>query len=153
MLTYTGFVESKAGLIKITADNIGINEIAFVEQPNVEPHENGIVEQAKSQLSDYLARKRQQFDLPLNPRGTDFQKQVWRLLVDIPFGNTASYQDIALKLGDKNKVRAVGGANGKNPIAIVVPCHRVIGKNGTLTGYAGGLERKAFLLDIENIVH
>lgn len=153
MSTYTGFVESKAGLIQITADNTGINEIAFVEQPNVEPHENGIVEQAKSQLRDYLARKRQQFDLPLNPRGTEFQKQVWRLLVEIPFGNTASYQDIALKLGDKNKVRAVGGANGKNPIAIVVPCHRVIGKNGTLTGYAGGLERKAFLLDIENIVH
>jgi methylated-DNA-[protein]-cysteine S-methyltransferase len=101
------------------------------------------------QLHEYFASARTQFDIPLAPAGTLFQKRVWQALVDIPFGKTCSYSEIALKLGDINAVRAVAAANGLNPIAIIIPCHRVIGKDGSLTGYAGGLARKQQLLALE----
>jgi len=105
---------------------------------------------AVEQLRAYFAGELTEFDLPLRPRGTAFQQNVWQALRSIPYGETVSYRDIAEKIKAPTAVRAVGAANGKNPIGIVVPCHRVIGANGTLTGYAGGLERKQWLLAHEN---
>jgi len=104
---------------------------------------------AHAQLSAYFAGKLLTFDLPLAPRGTEFQRQVWDELLQIPFGDTTSYADVARRIGRPNAVRAVGAANGANPIAIIVPCHRVIGADGTLTGYGGGLPAKRWLLDHE----
>ncbi len=104
---------------------------------------------AVSQLNEYFNSKRTSFDLPLNLKGTKFQIKVWQALLSIPYAQTVSYQDIALKIGNPRAVRAVGAANAKNPLAIVIPCHRVIGKNGKLTGYNGGLSVKEFLLNLE----
>lgn len=104
---------------------------------------------ARAQLNEYFEHKRTDFDLPLAPHGTIFQQSVWSLLRDIPYGETRSYGQIAELLGNRLAIRAVGLANGRNPISIIVPCHRVIGSNGSLTGYAGGLERKRLLLNLE----
>lgn len=104
---------------------------------------------ATAQLAEYFAGERRIFDLPLAPRGTDFQLRVWAALREIPFGETRSYGQLAAALGQPGASRAVGLANGRNPISIVVPCHRVVGADGTLTGYAGGPDRKRFLLDLE----
>ncbi|MBP6875729.1 MAG: methylated-DNA--[protein]-cysteine S-methyltransferase [Candidatus Eisenbacteria bacterium] len=108
-----------------------------------------ILKETQAQLEEYFAGKRRKFDLPLDVRGTEFQKRVWKELQKIPFGETASYGDIAKRIGRVSACRAVGAANGRNPISIIVPCHRVIGANGTLTGFGGGLEAKALLLDHE----
>ena len=105
----------------------------------------------KQQLTEYFDGKRKVFDLPLVLDGTDFQIQAWKQLLKIPYGKTISYGEQATRIGDKNKARAVGMANGQNPISIIVPCHRVIGSNGTLTGFGGGLDNKAFLLNLEQI--
>ena len=104
----------------------------------------------RTQLDEYFAGKRRVFELELRPRGTEFQQAVWRALLDIPFGETASYGEIAKRLGPDTSPRAVGAANGSNPIPIVIPCHRVIGADGSLTGYGGGLPIKATLLQLEN---
>ena len=101
------------------------------------------------QLGEYFAGNRTAFELPLHPDGNEFQLQVWELLTRIPYGETRSYGDLARALGDRSLAQAVGAANGRNPLSIVVPCHRVIGADGTLVGYAGGLSRKRFLLDLE----
>jgi methylated-DNA-[protein]-cysteine S-methyltransferase len=103
----------------------------------------------RAQIGEYFAGTRHEFDLDLAPVGDGFQKKVWALLAQIPYGETRSYGDLALALGDRNLARAVGSANGQNPLSIVVPCHRVVGADGSLTGYAGGLERKRFLLALE----
>lgn len=116
---------------------------------SVRPGQHRLLDRAVQQLEEYFAGARTEFDLPLDPDGTAFQQQVWRVLRGIPYGETISYGQQALALGDKNKSRAVGAANGKNPIPIVVPCHRVVGSNGHLTGFAGGLDTKAWLLDHE----
>ena len=137
-------------MIKISANDEAITAIAFVEQQDEPSGSTPLLQQAKQQLTDYFEQKRKTFDLPLAPAGTEFQRNVWRELRAIPYGVTCSYADIAKRLNNPNAVRAVGSANGKNPISIIVPCHRVIGTNGTLTGYAGGLQRKAFLLLLEN---
>lgn len=105
--------------------------------------------QASQQLSEYFAGERKQFALPLAPEGTPFQQQVWTALLSIPYGETISYLELARRVGNAKAMRAVGAANGRNPISIVVPCHRVIGADGSLTGYAGGLERKRALLGLE----
>ncbi|RJG13457.1 methylated-DNA--[protein]-cysteine S-methyltransferase [Pseudomonas cavernicola] len=107
------------------------------------------LDDACRQLDEYFAGQRQQFQLRLAPAGTPFQREVWRALLEIPFGRTCSYADLAQRIARPKAVRAVGTANGANPIAVVIPCHRVIGSNGTLTGYAGGLERKQLLLQLE----
>ena len=104
---------------------------------------------ARAQLNEYFENRRTDFDLPLAPRGTTFQQSVWSLLRDIPYGETRSYGQLANLLANRLAVRAVGLANGRNPISIIVPCHRVVGSNESLTGYAGGLERKRLLLDLE----
>lgn len=106
-------------------------------------------EEVRVQIGEYFAGTRRDFDLDLAPVGDGFQKKVWALLAQIPYGETRSYGDLALALGDRNLARAVGAANGQNPLSIVVPCHRVVGADGSLTGYAGGLERKRFLLALE----
>ena len=108
--------------------------------------EHPLLVQAKTQIEEYFSGKRTTFDLPLAPVGTDFQKRVWTALCTIPFGESRAYSELAEQIGRPKAVRAVGAANGRNPISIIVPCHRVIGRNGKLTGYAGGLERKAWLL-------
>jgi len=113
--------------------------------------ETSLIQEAFRQLTEYLKGKRKAFELPLNPKGTDFQKRVWRALCEIPYGETRSYKQIAEAIGNPKAVRAVGMANNRNPITIVVPCHRVIGANGKLVGYGGGLEMKEFLLRLESI--
>lgn len=107
------------------------------------------LEDLKTQLAEYFAGSRKQFDLELAPRGTPFQSAVWQELLTIPFGHTISYADLARRIGKENAVRAVGAANGANPIPVIIPCHRVIGSNGALTGYGGGIERKQWLLTLE----
>jgi methylated-DNA-[protein]-cysteine S-methyltransferase len=114
--------------------------------------EHPVLDRAVAQLEEYFTGTRTDFDLPLDPQGTAFQRQAWEVLRRIPYGETISYGQQAVLLGDKNKSRAVGAANGKNPIPIVVPCHRVVGSNGHLTGFAGGLDTKAWLLDHERSV-
>ncbi|MCX7124214.1 MAG: methylated-DNA--[protein]-cysteine S-methyltransferase, partial [Gammaproteobacteria bacterium] len=111
-------------------------------------NEKTIIE-TKKQLSEYFQGKRKKFDLPLIFKGTDFQMKAWKQLLKIPYGKTISYAEQAEKTGDKNKARAVGMANGQNPISIIIPCHRVIGSNGHLTGFGGGIDKKAILLKLE----
>lgn len=112
-----------------------------------------LLKECEAQIKEYLMRRRKVFDLPISMTGTEFQKKVWKELQKIPFGETASYSELALRLGRPSASRAVGAANGKNPLSIIVPCHRVIGKSGDLTGFAGGMENKAFLLELEGLNH
>lgn len=119
---------------------------------SAEEREDPVLREAKQQLDDYFAGKRRHFDLKLAPHGTEFQTSVWRELSRIPFGTTISYADLARRIGQPKACRAVGAANGRNPIAIIVPCHRVIGADGTLTGYGGGLDCKRWLLKHEEAV-
>lgn len=110
-----------------------------------------LFEEARRQLEEYFAGIRQNFDLPLNPGGTDFQRRVWRTLLDIPYGTAISYRELARRADCPRGYQAVGQANGRNPLPILIPCHRVIGADGTLGGYSGGLDRKRFLLDLEGV--
>lgn len=142
------YVRSPLGWAEITANCQGITSLYFVEKPGNERPDTMVLE-AKQQLSAYFSGELKNFDLPLNASGTHFQKQVWQALLDINYGTTQSYSQIAQYLNNPKAVRAVGAANGRNPISIIVPCHRVIGANGTLTGYAGGLRRKEWLLQLE----
>mgnify|MGYP006165675905 CR=1 FL=1 len=145
---FTQFIDSPLGAVKISATASGISEVLFTDVATTgEP--SALTQLAATQLQAYFAGTLQQFTLPLAATGTVFQQHVWQALCQVPFGTTCSYSDIARSVSNVKAVRAVGAANGRNPIAIVVPCHRVIGANGTLTGYAGGLERKAWLLKHE----
>jgi len=141
------------GELVITADPDGA--VTSLHLPNHPPDTTGwerddaLLDPARRQLAEYFAGERTAFDLPLRPAGAEFQKQVWDALLRIPYGETASYGEIARELGHPTASRAVGAANGRNPIAIIVPCHRVIGSDGSLTGYAGGLDCKRALLDLE----
>jgi len=112
-----------------------------------------IVEATVAQLNEYFAGKRRAFDIPLAPSGTEFQRRVWQELLQIPYGESITYREQAERLGQPKAVRAVGAANGKNPIGIIIPCHRVIGSSGRLTGFAGGVELKAQLLTLEGILY
>ena len=149
----TVFINTPLGFTEIQGDENGISKIHVMNE-DVEistkiPEE---LKEAVLQKQDYFDGKRTTFTFPLNPSGTDFQKKVWDELLHIPFGKTCSYLDLSKKLGDVKAIRAVASANGKNPLWIVVPCHRVIGTDGSLTGYAGGLWRKKWLLEHENPV-
>ncbi|HEY4463141.1 MAG TPA: methylated-DNA--[protein]-cysteine S-methyltransferase [Streptosporangiaceae bacterium] len=117
--------------------------------PEADPGDDVLLGRARSQLDEYLSGERTSFDLPTAATGDPFEQRVWAMLKEIPFGETATYKDLAGKLGDSSLAWAVGQAVGHNPLSIIVPCHRVVGKNGKLTGYAGGLKRKQFLLDLE----
>lgn len=146
---------SPIGLLQIQGTPTHITHIQFVSDTVQTqciaslPQTWSLGEQAKQQISEYFAGKRTKFTLPLEPKGTTFQVAVWNALQTIPFGETRSYGEIASTIGKPKAARAVGLANNRNPLAIVIPCHRVIGANGNLTGYAGGLDCKAFLLNLE----
>ncbi len=142
---------SPIGLLEIVSTESAIKEIEFIKlDTGKPPGEQAIVptiaRMCANQLDEYFNGNRQTFALNLEPDGTDFQKSVWQELLTIPYGQTVSYLDIAQALGNEKAIRAVGGANGKNPISIIIPCHRVIGSDGSLTGYGGGLWRKEWLL-------
>ncbi|PEY34609.1 cysteine methyltransferase [Bacillus cereus] len=148
---YRAYYESEIGLLEITANDEGITSVIFVEERK-EEHTSKIVEQCLTELDEYFHQKRTEFTVPLSSTGTPFQKSVWDALYTIPYGVSASYLDIAEKVDNTKAVRAVGGANSRNPISIIVPCHRVVGKSGKLVGYAGGLWRKEWLLKHEGIL-
>ncbi|WP_298474787.1 methylated-DNA--[protein]-cysteine S-methyltransferase [uncultured Maribacter sp.] len=145
------YIATPLGITKIAGDVNGIVSItvlnADVPITEVIPE---VLEDTVYQLREYFKEERKDFNLILNPEGTDFQKRVWKALEDIPYGKTISYMDLSKTLGDPKAIRAVAAANGKNPLWIVVPCHRVIGSDGSLTGYAGGLHRKKWLLELES---
>lgn len=143
------YIDSPLGPIEICASTVGISAISFVSSCTFTANPSALTKQAQQQLLSYFAGGLSQFQLPLDTTGTLFQQQVWQSLCTIPFGHTCSYADIASRINKPTAMRAVGAANGRNPVAIVVPCHRVIGANGTLTGYAGGLDKKAWLLQHE----
>ena len=150
MKLYKTLYKSPIGELLLCADETALHSIQFEPTAEVEHADiNSILERTRQQLDSYFAGNLTEFDLPLKLDGTDFQKQVWLALTDVPYGHTASYKDIALKIGNPKAVRAVGGANNKNPVPIVIPCHRIIGSNKAMIGYAGGLWRKQFLLELE----
>ena len=153
-------IESPVGKLKLVANaNVLIAVLWEQERLNrvklapvkFDPQQPILIE-TERQLKQYFAGTRKEFELPLEPTGSEFQKKVWRALREIPFGQTRSYLDLAKSIGSAKAVRAVGAANGKNPLSIVVPCHRVVGANGALTGFAGGLQVKAKLLALEERV-
>lgn len=160
-------ISTKVGKLLVTANEDGVESIEFTNKLSMpkkalstemsaksSKKADAHITKVKNQLKEYFEGKRQNFDLDLAPaRGTQFQKKVWNTLCGIPFGRTLSYADIAAKIGLPKAVRAVGGANNRNPIAIVVPCHRVIGKSGALVGYAGGLDLKTKLLRHEGAIN
>ena len=146
----TCFINSPLGITKIVGDENGISIISVLSEREISTTIPNELKEAVTQLQDYFAGNRINFTFKLNPKGTNFQQKVWQELLNIPHGKTVSYLDLSQKLGDKKAIRAVASANGKNPLWIVVPCHRVIGTNGSLTGYAGGLWRKKWLLEHEN---
>ena len=157
------YIDSPIGMLRLVAEE-GVLVGVFMQEhahapapapagePVVAEQGEPVLEEAARQLAAWFAGERTTFDLPMRPRGTPFQLAVWRALREIPYGETRSYRDIAAGLGQPKAVRAVGAANGRNPLSIVVPCHRVIGASGALTGYAGGMERKRWLLGHERDV-
>jgi methylated-DNA-[protein]-cysteine S-methyltransferase len=143
-------IKTPLGIASIKGDENGIAIISIVDEGEISKVIPSVLQEAVTQLQDYFDGQRTHFDLKLNPAGTEFQQKVWKGLCEIPFGKTMSYLELAKQLGDVKAIRAVASANGKNPLWIVVPCHRVIGTDGSLTGYAGGLWRKKWLLEHEN---
>jgi methylated-DNA-[protein]-cysteine S-methyltransferase len=146
----TVYIKTPLGIAAITGDVHGVSEITVLEEGEVSAQIPDFLQEAVQQLQEYFDAKRKHFTFKLNPKGTDFQQKVWNALLDIPFGKTRTYLEQSKFLGDPKAIRAVASANGKNPLWIVVPCHRVIGSDGSLTGYAGGLWRKKWLLEHEN---
>ncbi|MCY1279591.1 Methylated-DNA--protein-cysteine methyltransferase [compost metagenome] len=149
--------DSPTGRLLLAGDEGGLRMLYMdLEQkhyPELDWHEGSpLLDEVARQLDEYFAGKRQRFDVRLNARGTEFQRQVWQALVEIPYGYTTCYAELARRIGRPKAVRAVGAANGANPISIIVPCHRVIGRDGSLTGYAGGLARKEQLLRLEGAI-
>lgn len=153
MKTYT-YTDTPIGKLMLYGDHC-LEGLVFPKgKTRIDPgtdwvHDPGGFKPVRQQLADYFAGRRTRFDLDMNLMGTDFQKQVWQALTQIPYGQTLSYGELAVRIGNPNASRAVGLANGKNPIPIIVPCHRVVGKNGRLTGFGGGLDVKAYLLELE----
>lgn len=147
----TCIIKSPLGFTKIVGDYDGISQVTVL---NSEEKETDIIptelEDCVIQLKEYFEGTRKSFGLKLNPKGTDFQNVIWELLQEIPYGKTVSYLQLSKRLGDVKAIRAVANANGKNPLWIIVPCHRVIGSDGRLTGYAGGLHRKKWLIEHES---
>ena len=143
-------INSPLGITKIVGDENGVSEILVLSEGEISLEIPKELMECVSQLQDYFDGKRTDFTFKLNPKGTEFQQKVWKGLLEIPFGKTISYLELSEKLGDVKAIRAVASANGKNPLWIVVPCHRVIGSDGSLTGYAGELWRKKWLLEHEN---
>ena len=146
----TAYIKTPLGIATIIGDENGVSEISVSQEGEVSTIIPAVLQEAVLQLQDYFEKKRTSFDFKINPKGTDFQIKVWNALLEIPYGKTRTYLEQSKFLGDIKAIRAVASANGKNPLWIVVPCHRVIGADGSLTGYAGGLWRKKWLLEHEN---
>lgn len=148
---YYKIIDTPLGKITLTCNNKSLISLNFGEMKSdfINEPQHPIIKITEEQLNRYFAGKLKMFQVPLNPKGTIFQKTVWNTLLEIPFGKTMSYGEVAKKLGNPKSVRAVGQANNKNPIPIIIPCHRVIGKDGSLVGYGGGLEIKKYLLALE----
>lgn len=155
---YIKKIESPVGLLTLAGSDKGLRAVLW-ENDNpkrvplpvlIEKNDHEVLLETEQQLKEYFAGKRKTFSITLDPEGTDFQKSVWKGLQNIPYGETRSYSELAIELGNLKAVRAVGAANGKNPISIIVPCHRVIGASGSLTGFAGGLANKEILLNLES---
>lgn len=140
------YYPSPVGLIEVGATADALTALYFVAAPRQEAAQSALLDQVLHQLDEYFTQRRQRFDVPLAFQGTAFQQRVWTALLAVPYGETTSYQAIANVLGNPKAVRAVGAANGQNPISIIAPCHRIIGSNGSLIGYGGGLWRKEWLL-------
>jgi len=151
------YMDSPVGALKLVAHDQALVAVMWDNEDHkrvrlaelIEDRQHPMLHKVKQQLEEYFAGQRQQFDLPLDFQGTAFQQQVWQALLNIPYGETRSYKEIAVQLGNEKAVRAVGAANGKNPISIIAPCHRVIGSSGALVGFAGGLDKKQILLSLE----
>jgi methylated-DNA-[protein]-cysteine S-methyltransferase len=141
--------EGPLGTLTLTSNEDALLGVSFISEIREEQESNPVLEMAIQQLDAYFKGKLQQFTVPLELHGTAFQESVWKALSLVPYGTVVSYQDIAIAIGNPKAVRAVGMANNKNPISIIIPCHRVIGKQGSLTGYAGGLDKKQWLLSHE----
>ena len=150
MAQFTRYLNSPIGWLKLESTETDLTAVSFdsvkAENSDVQPR---ILKDTESQLQEYFSGKRKDFNLQLAPEGTEFQQKIWQLVQKVDFGTTASYLDIAKQSGSEKNTRAVGLANGKNPIPIIIPCHRIVGSSGKLTGYAGGLERKRWLLNHE----
>mgnify|MGYP003602687559 CR=1 len=146
----TTYIKTPLGIAKIIGDENGISLISISDEGEISETIPVVLQEAVTQLNEYFERKRIDFNFKLNPKGTDFQKKVWKGLLEVPFGKTRTYLEQSKILGDVKAIRAVASANGKNPLWIVVPCHRIIGSDGSLTGYAGELWRKKWLLEHEN---
>jgi len=157
MSLFSTSMTSPVGKLRLVASDVGLVAVLWENdnpkrvrlQDAIENDAHPILSQAKKELNQYFAGLRSAFSVPLDARGTHFQREVWEALLSIPFGETRTYGQIAAQVGRPSASRAVGAANGRNPISIVTPCHRVIGSSGKLTGFAGGLQAKAFLLDLE----
>ncbi len=165
-MKYAYIYDTRIGKVKIAEDGFGITEIDLISSEKQEEvgnmgkkavedpvafMETDLIKKAYEELSQYLNGERKKFTVPLNPKGTEFQQKVWKVLQTIPFGETKSYGQVAVEIGNPKACRAVGMANHRNPILIMIPCHRVIGADGSLTGYGGGLSLKEFLLNLEQV--
>ena len=153
-------VESPVGELLLVADESALTGVYFAGRDHIpasskhwkQDGKHPVLKRAVTQLKEYFDRKRTKFDLPLRPSGTDFQERVWREIARIPFGKTLTYGELAERAGSPSAIRAAGASTGANPLSIIVPCHRVMGKSGKLTGFAGGLERKEELLRLEKVL-
>ncbi|MDR5591431.1 methylated-DNA--[protein]-cysteine S-methyltransferase [Christiangramia sp. SM2212] len=143
-------IKTPLGIAELSGDENGLASVKVFDEGDISEKIPGDLQPACEQLNSYFKGDLKNFDLKINPHGTDFQKRVWKKLREIPYGETTSYLELSRDLGDEKAIRAVASANGKNPLWIIIPCHRVIGSDGSLTGYAGGLNRKKWLLDLEN---
>lgn len=152
-MPYTEY-DSPVGRLTLVASDVGLQAVWWPDDSRAQPagtrqDDHPVLLAAVAQLQEYFNGRRMQFDVPLDPTGTDFQQAAWKILREIPYGQTISYGEQARRMGDPRKARAVGAANGRNPISIIVPCHRVVATSGSLTGFAGGLDVKSWLLDFE----
>lgn len=146
------FFDSPIGVLEACFSDSGLRSLLYTELKNLPENSNPMPRLLEEELSAYFLGELKKFRFPLDPRGTPFQIKVWKALQEIPYGRTISYEELALECGGVSWTRAVGGANGRNPINILIPCHRVVGAKGSLTGYGGGINRKKFLLELEKAV-
>lgn len=148
-----GYYKSPIGMLEIVVDKDELIELKFIDDKKTYLNENEYVNKVIKQIDEYFKGDRKEFDLNIRINGTDFQNKVYKELVKVPYGQTVSYKELAIRIGNQNASRAVGNANNKNQIWIVIPCHRVIGSNKSLVGYAGGIEKKKWLIDHENKIN
>lgn len=156
---YTSFIDSPLGILQLVCQDDAVTELNFLDEnrpaelaSSPSAQERSIAAEASRQLAEYFAGQRTHFTVKCRPAGTPFQQKVWQSLQEIPYGTTCAYSDIATKIGSPNACRAVGGANRINPIPIIIPCHRVIGKNGNLVGFSAGIDKKILLLELEGVL-